>query len=143
MEWLDNLRRFKKNSNETYKSISEKTGIPQTTIEKLFCGRTKDPKLEIIKKIVHCLGYTLDDLVEDTKKQVTNDSNLGNQEIHLLKIYNKLNSIGKTKANEFIEILSENPKYTEHTTDMNAAFHTDNTNDNSAALALQNTTVKD
>ncbi|MCD8391007.1 MAG: helix-turn-helix transcriptional regulator, partial [Firmicutes bacterium] len=55
--------------NETYKSISEKTGIPQTTVEKLFCGRTKEPKLNTIKEVVHCLGYTLDDLVGEPKNQ--------------------------------------------------------------------------
>ena len=70
MEWLDRLRKFKDMSNETYKTISEKTDIPQTTIEKIFCGRTKDPKLNMMKSIVHCLGYTLDDLVEDYKSRI-------------------------------------------------------------------------
>lgn len=64
MEWLERLRDLKNMTSETYKSISQKTGIPQTTIEKLFSGRTKDPKLNMMRAIVHCLGFTLDDLVE-------------------------------------------------------------------------------
>lgn len=68
MEWLINLKALKSKTSETYKSISEKTGIPQTTVEKIFSGRTKDPKLYTIRSIVHCLGGTLDDLVEETNK---------------------------------------------------------------------------
>lgn len=68
MEWLINLKALKSKTSETYKSISEKTGIPQTTVEKIFSGRTKDPKLYTIRSIVHCLGGTLDDLVEESNK---------------------------------------------------------------------------
>lgn len=72
MEWLERLRDFKNETNETYKTIADKTDIPQTTVEKIFCGRTKDPKLNMMKKIVHCLNHTLDDLVEEPKNNHIN-----------------------------------------------------------------------
>lgn len=63
MNWLENLKTFKEKSGKTHKDISKKTGIPQTTIEKLFSGRTADPKLNTIKAIVESMGYTISQLV--------------------------------------------------------------------------------
>ena len=107
MEWLENLRKMKNNTSETYKSISEKTNIPQTTIEKLFNGRTKDPKLFMIREVVHCLGYTLDDLLEDE-----NVVSFSPEEKRLLEKYRVLNKKGSIKVNEYIEDLAVNPEYT-------------------------------
>ena len=68
--WLDILKKMKKESGKTSKEISEITGIPKSTIDKLFSGQTKEPYLSMIRSIVHCLGYTLDDL-DDTQKSTT------------------------------------------------------------------------
>lgn len=62
--WLDNLKKMKKISGKTSQQISAETNIPKSTIDKLFSGQTKEPYLNSTKSIVHCLGYTLDDLVE-------------------------------------------------------------------------------
>lgn len=68
--WLENLKRMKKLSGKTSKQISAETNIPKSTIDKLFSGQTKEPYLNSTKSIVHCLGYTLDDLVEFEKHQL-------------------------------------------------------------------------
>lgn len=60
--WLDKLRVMKERSGMTTKEISKASGIPEPTLEKLFAGATKDPKLPTMQKLVHFLGYTLDDL---------------------------------------------------------------------------------
>lgn len=70
--WLDNLKAMKEQSGMTTKEISAKSGIPEPTLEKLFAGATKDPKLTTMQQIVHFFGRTLDDLddspTSDTKK---------------------------------------------------------------------------
>lgn len=66
--WLDVLKDMKKKSGKTAKDISALTGIPKSTIDKLFSGQTKEPYLSMVRSIVYCLGYTLDDL-DDTKKR--------------------------------------------------------------------------
>lgn len=111
MEWLDNLKKLKDTTTETYKSISEKTKIPQTTIEKIFSGRTKDPKLFMIKEVVHCLGYTLDDLLDENENKYDKLSTVSIQDK-----YDSLNEYGKQKVNEYINDLTENPKYTSNKT---------------------------
>ena len=65
--WLDRLKEMKKQSKKTSKEISECTGIPKSTIDKLFAGQTKEPFLSSVRLIVHCLGYTLDDLDDETE----------------------------------------------------------------------------
>ena len=62
MDWLDILRARKAESKKTYGDISKETGIPKTTIEKLFSGRTNDPKIGMLTKIAHCIGCTIDEL---------------------------------------------------------------------------------
>ena len=63
--WLENLKIMKERNGMTTKEISEKSGIPEPTLEKLFAGATKDPKLTTMQQLVHFLGYTLDDLDGD------------------------------------------------------------------------------
>ena len=60
--WLDNLKEMKARSKMTTKEIAAQSGIPEPTLEKLFSGATKDPKLTTMQQLVHFLGYTLDDL---------------------------------------------------------------------------------
>lgn len=60
--WRKSLKVMKKKSGMTTTQIAEGSGIPEPTLEKLFSGQTKDPKLPTMLKLVHFLGYTLDDL---------------------------------------------------------------------------------
>lgn len=65
--WFDALVELKKRSKKTTKQISDESGIPIGTLNKLFAGQTKDPKLDTIRSVVHTLGFTLDDLEMDIK----------------------------------------------------------------------------
>lgn len=60
--WFENLRRIKKESGMTNEQVSQASGVPTSTVEKIFSGYTADPKLETVRKIVTSMGYTLDDL---------------------------------------------------------------------------------
>lgn len=67
--WLDRLREIKSSTGLTTKEISVRSGIPEPTLEKIFAGKTKDPKLETIRQLVYSLGFTLDDLDDKPKKK--------------------------------------------------------------------------
>ena len=54
--WLDRLKEMKKQSKKTSKEISECTGIPKSTIDKLFAGQTKEPFLSSVRLIA--VSYT-------------------------------------------------------------------------------------
>ena len=62
MDWFDRLKALKTLSGLTTKEIAEKSGVPEPTLEKIFAGVTKNPSVSAIQKVVHALGYSLDDL---------------------------------------------------------------------------------
>ena len=66
--WKESLKRMKVESGLTTAEIAKGADIPEPTLEKLFAGVTKDPKLPTMQKLVHFLGYTLDDLYPGEKK---------------------------------------------------------------------------
>ena len=70
--WLDRLIAIKKASGKTLKQISSESGVPIGTLNKLFAGQTKDPKLDTVRSVVHALGYTLDDLTDESPLKTEN-----------------------------------------------------------------------
>ena len=64
MAWLQNLRMMKEKSGLTTKEIALESGLPEPTLEKIFAGKTKDPKLSTLNLLVQFFGCTLDDLIE-------------------------------------------------------------------------------
>lgn len=105
--WLDKLREMKELSGLTTKEISARSGIPEPTLEKIFAGATKDPKLETMRQLVHFFGFTLDDLEATTeiikKFPATNDTVSGEA---VMDIFNYLNegliSLGIIREDEDI-----------------------------------------
>lgn len=106
--WLDNLNRIKKNSGMTIEQISEASGVPKGTLNKLFAGQTKDPQLSTVSAVVHCIGYTLDDLSDDT---VSGKIQLTPAQAALLDNFDQLNEEGQNKAMEYIEDLVFTGRY--------------------------------
>lgn len=64
--WLDNLKDLKKASGKTTKQIAEETGIPEGTVKRILEGRTDDPYVSTLHKIVIALGGSLDMVLSDT-----------------------------------------------------------------------------
>ena len=84
--WFDALVDLKRRSGKTLKQISDESGVPLGTLNKLFAGQTKDPKLKTVRSVVYSLGYTLDDLdtSHDIKKSPgTEESEPGGKVISL------------------------------------------------------------
>ena len=106
--WLDNLNRIKKNSGMTIEQISEASGVPKGTLNKLFAGQTKDPQLSTVSAVVHCMGYTLDDLSDDT---VSGKIQLTPAQTALLDNFDQLNEEGQTKALDYVEDLVLTGRY--------------------------------
>lgn len=74
--WLDKLKAMKAESGLTTKEIARRSGIPEPTLEKLFAGATKEPKLGTITELVHFFGHSLDDL--DDREETKNEPSPGN-----------------------------------------------------------------
>ncbi len=62
---LEKIAEYKKKLGITTEVLSQKSGVPIGTLNKILSGATKDPKLETIKSIAHVLGLTLDDFDDE------------------------------------------------------------------------------
>ena len=106
--WLENLNRLKKSSSMTIEEISCASGVPKGTLNKLFAGQTKDPQLSTVSAVVHCMGYTLDDLSDDTANGKTQ---LTPAQAKLLDNFDQLNEEGQTKVMDYAEDLCRSGFY--------------------------------
>lgn len=117
MEWLQNLRAMKECSGLTTKEIAQKSGIPEPTLEKLFSGVTKEPKLTTLHPLVKSLGFTLDEL--DTGLLVkTNHPSSGKDDDSILQTimsnYRQLNHEGQQALALHSMLLVQSGMYSKH-----------------------------
>ena len=70
--WLDKLKELKKSSKMSSQQIADATGIPESTIKRIFAGDTDNPYVDTLRRIVTVLGGSLDDLFAESKIRVTN-----------------------------------------------------------------------
>lgn len=65
---LEKIVEYKKKLGMTTEELSEKSGVPIGTLNKILSGVTKDPKLETLKAIARVLGLSLDDFDDESTK---------------------------------------------------------------------------
>ena len=88
----------RKQANMTIDELSEKSGVPRGTLNKIINGNTRDPQLETVKAIARALGCTLEDF-DDSPKNRT----ISQEEYKLIEQYRLLDPAGKEIINILIE----------------------------------------
>ena len=63
----EKLNELKRSKNFTSKDIAEKTGIPKSTIDKIFGGFNQNPTVENLQKIANVLDCGIDDFLENSE----------------------------------------------------------------------------
>jgi predicted transcriptional regulator len=63
------LNTLKEQGNFTFDEISNLSGIPKDTVKNIFSGKTKDPGIETISKIIYAMGGSLDGIYNRNKKE--------------------------------------------------------------------------
>lgn len=59
----DYLVSLKNKGNFSWNDLSEMSGLPDTTIRKIFSGETADPRFETVVRLVSAMGGSLDDIL--------------------------------------------------------------------------------
>ena len=67
---LQKISLYKKKIGLTTEELSEKSGVPIGTLNKILSGATKDPKLETLKSIAKVLGLSLNDFDDDSHQTI-------------------------------------------------------------------------
>jgi len=65
----DYLATLKNAGDYSWAEISNITGLPESTIRKVFSGETADPRFDTVAKIVIAMGGDLSDAISNTKKK--------------------------------------------------------------------------
>ena len=65
---IEKLKTLKNQSNITITELSNLSGIPETTIRRIFSGETPDPRFYTVFKLVTAMGGSLDEFVGASKK---------------------------------------------------------------------------
>lgn len=125
---LEKIDLLKKELNLTSKELSEKSGVPLGTLNKILSGVTKDPKLETLKSLARVLGCTLD-YFDDKYIESHQRNVLSSKESKLINAFNQLNQIGKDEAIKRVFELTEINKYTTYSIPLTVAAHDDDLTD--------------
>ena len=83
------------------------SGLPETTIRKVFSGETADPRLETVMKLVTSMGGSMDELV-DRKKE---DDVEMNAVMVIKEIYEARIADIKASSAEHTESLKKDKRY--------------------------------
>lgn len=107
------LQRLKDLSGKNQDEISVSSGIPKSTIAKIFSGVTKSPSIEAVKAIVYAMGFTLSDLENVSENEEKTVSIL---ETNFAKKYRTLDEYGKKAVDaildiEYERVMSESKEY--------------------------------
>lgn len=93
--WHENIRALKAASGLKTWEISERSGVPKATLEKIFAGKTKEPKLETMRAIASALGCSLEDL---TAKKENPPAGVDQQRESLEKVLRSAGRIPQERA---------------------------------------------
>ena len=69
MQWLDHIRKKKKEFGYTNETLSEKSGISVGTLNKLLSGATTDPKLSTLLVLAETFHCSIDELLGFKKEE--------------------------------------------------------------------------
>ena len=70
--WLDKLKELKATAKMTTKDIATKANLPEDTVSRIFAGKTLDPRVDTIRRIVSVLDGSIDDIFAESGAVVVN-----------------------------------------------------------------------
>lgn len=96
MDWLESIKRIKKEKRLTNESLSEISGISLGTLNKLLSGATTDPKLSTLTALSNAFSCSMDALLGLSSR--TEDASLPD----IMQKYCALDASGKETADYII-----------------------------------------
>lgn len=61
---LEGLKIIMRERGFTSESLAEKSGVPKSTIDKILCGATPDPRYSTVKQLANTLNLTVDEIID-------------------------------------------------------------------------------
>ena len=64
--WLQNLKELKRRTGLSSKQIADKENLPERTVSRIFSGDTDNPGVDTIRRIIHALGGSWDEIFAES-----------------------------------------------------------------------------
>ena len=91
---LERINTIRKAKGITIEELSEKSGVPISTLKKICAGITTNPNIETVKAIVKALDCKLDDL-DAQKEKAPVEQGLTSEQIELLRLFDASDADGR------------------------------------------------
>lgn len=77
--WLVNLIEWKNKTDKSFKQIAEEEGLAEKSVSNVFLGKSKNPGVDLIRRIIHSLGATWREIFGES------DAVIGSQDLATLQ----------------------------------------------------------
>ncbi|KAF5044734.1 helix-turn-helix protein [anaerobic digester metagenome] len=114
---MNEIRKAKK---MTLEELSEKSGVPSSTLKKISAGITTNPNLDTVQAIAKALGCTLDDFDDNPKNEY--NAFLFKEEKPLIQKYRALDDYGKSTIDLMLDREYERSKHSNRNEEIAADF---------------------
>lgn len=101
---LEKINAIRKEKGITIEDLSERSGVPLSTLKKICAGITTNPNIETVKAIVRALGCRLDDLDEPKEKAPASMQELSRELTLLIKWFSKASAHDQASILRFAEL---------------------------------------
>ena len=61
-QWLINLIELKNQTDISFKQIAEKENLSEKSVSNVFLGKSKNPGVDLIRRIIHAIGGTWNEI---------------------------------------------------------------------------------
>lgn len=102
MDLGDLISLYRKEAGLTIDELSEKSGVPKGTLNKIIGGITKAPTLDNMKAIARALGKRLADF--DDESSLKSNEQFTPDEKNIIKKYRTLDEYGKAAVDSILDI---------------------------------------
>ncbi len=137
MNFEKELKSLIKEKYKTVGAFAKKVGLSYSTVNNIFQRDIMGVSIQVVLKICQELNIDVDEIRNDKLIFKHNIENISE-----FKLYEQLDDIDKAEIRGEMKQMLKGSKYKKKKSDINAAFHTPDTDDDSAPLALQITTSK-
>jgi len=106
---LEVIRTVMQKQGVTSDMLSQMSGVPKSTIDKIASGATDNPRYKSLQKLVEALGIGMDDFI----RLVDDNPGTGEDE-KLLTIFHAMNEEGRERAIQLVGDMAESGHYPIH-----------------------------
>ena len=105
---LEVIRRLMSKKGFTSEKLSEVSGVPKSTIDKIASGATDNPRYKSLRSIVNALGMSTDDFM-----LLVDEESYNSEDRSMLEMFHSLNGEGQKQAMQLIRDMMDSGHYRE------------------------------